>query len=188
MARAAVRAVGAEWAIGLLKLRAGAAVVAIAIGGPVANLRANSEGRPWWRRCPRWLPLAHAAVDAVSAVSTIRVLGAGAAVVAVAVGGPVAVLYAHSAGRPWWTWRRPWRTWWRRCPRWLPLAHAAVEAISAVSTIRVLGAGAAVVAVAVGGPVANLYAHRAGQPWWTWRRPWRTWWRRCPRWGERRQV
>ena len=102
MARAAVRAVGAEWAIGLLKLRAGAAVVAVAVGRPVANLRANSEGRPWWRRCPRWLPLAHAAVDAISAVSTISVLGAGAAVVAVAVGGPVAVLYAHRARQPWW--------------------------------------------------------------------------------------
>ena len=84
--------------------------------------------------------MARAAVDAVRAVSTIRVLRAGAAVVAIAVGGPVAVLNAHRAGR----------TWWRRCPRWLPLAHAAVKAVRAVSTIRVLRAGAAVVAIAVG--------------------------------------
>ena len=45
------------------------------------------------------------------------------------------------------------------------MAHAAVDAVRAVSTIRVLRAGAAVVAIAVGGPDADLNAYKAEDGW-----------------------
>ena len=71
---------------GRAELRAGAAVVAIGVGSPVARLGADG----------RWTREARAAVGAVGAVDAVCVLGAGAAVVAEGVGG----VERHPLARP----------------------------------------------------------------------------------------
>ena len=169
MAQSAVGAVSAVSTIRPLGART--TVVALAVGGKDAILNADSAGQPWWTwwtgRRPWWkggLRGTRAAVSAVGAVVAACVLGTGAAVVAIAIRGPKWVVGACVG-----TEAR------RRCPRRLPLAQSAVGAVSAVSTIRPLGARTTVVALAVGGKDAILNADSAGQPWWTWwtgRRPW----------------
>ena len=127
---------------GRAELRAGAAVVAIGVGSPVARLGADGRRRREARAA------VGARGRAVGAELATQVLGARAAAVAIAVrgvrGNSDAVLGAgrHRGGDR--------------------HARAAVRAVGAVDAVCVLGAGAAIVAEGVGGVETSVGAPPEG--------------------------